>query len=159
MKFVFPKLFSKRLINKSKTKSDTVWQDILNSDIIFMVKKYLSISMTSKIEIIQFYYWSQPKQWKWNKIRHISIHIFKSDVLSFLWKILKYLMTVKIEISQLYYKTESKHWRLNMIRHCSIRHIRITYSSNFSLAAKYQNNSMALWLASLSFIAKVSTNR
>ena len=37
---------------------------------LFLLKKYSIISMTFKIKISQFYDHIEPKQWKWNKIRH-----------------------------------------------------------------------------------------
>ena len=59
------------LNNGNETKSDIFPWDIFKSDIIsFYIKKYSSTSMTFKIDISQFYDYSEPKQWKWNKIRH-----------------------------------------------------------------------------------------
>ena len=45
--------------------------------------------MTFKIEIFQFYDKSEPKQWKWNNIRHSCMDIFKSDTTYFLSKDIK----------------------------------------------------------------------
>ena len=57
--------------NGSKTKSDRSPWDICKSYVIyFFIKKYGSISMIFKIKFSQFYDWREPKQYKWNKIRH-----------------------------------------------------------------------------------------
>ena len=63
---------------------------------LFFIKKYFSVSVTFKIEISQFYDWSEAKQWKWNKIRfHIQIrhHIF------FIKKYSSILINFKIKLS------------------------------------------------------------
>ena len=47
--------------------------------------------MTFKIKIFQFYDWSEPKQWNWNKISHFTLghiqisYIFVKNVKVFPW--------------------------------------------------------------------------
>ena len=82
---------------------------------IFSFKKNLwSISMTFKIKISEFYDYSEPKQWNWNKIRHFWWDIFKSDIIFHSSQNTKKIsMTFMIGIFQFHCKCEQKQVKSN----------------------------------------------
>ena len=79
--------------NENETKSKSFLWNILKFDIkSFLLKKYSGISITFIIKTSQFYDFSEPKQWKWIKIRCFSMgHIQIWHHIFFIKKLLKYL--------------------------------------------------------------------
>ena len=128
-------VIAKFLLKQQSLNQMRHWLTAHNQILHFFIKKYESISMTFKIGISQFYEQYEPKQWKWNKLRHFSMEHIQIWHQIFLTKKSSISMTLKIKISQFYDVSEPKQWKWNKIILFSIGNVQIWH--HFSLVTKY----------------------